>query len=205
MATVSDGRVEQVAFRDVASVSYHEGVEIETVSGAMTVPIVFGRAFYALAHAADASLKVDLGQARELIEYGVAVKQAVEETLGVVHPEEQELMEIYGTITTGPPSEGADGRNVTIFADGEVDRSPCGTGTAARLAWLHATGQIGIDQPYVHESIISPRFTGRVLDETNVTSHPAIIPEIAGRGHITGWHTFVIDPNDLVSPGFLVR
>ena len=204
-ATVSGGRVDQVAFENVASFVYHDGVTIETSYGAMTVPVVFGGAFYVLADATAAGLIVEPGSVRELIDYGMAIKHAVEAELDVVHPGEPDLHGIYGTIVTGVPTDGADGRNVTIFADGEVDRSPCGTGTAARLAWLYATGQIGIDQPYIHESVISTRFTGRVLRETTVAGRPGIVPEIAGQGYITGYHTFVVDPDDPVRHGFLVR
>lgn len=204
-ASLRDGLVDQVAFENVASFVYHQAVEIETAYGATSVPVVFGGAFYALVDARSGGLTVEPGNVRELIDYGMTVKHAVEATLEVVHPEEPELTGIYGTIITGGRTEGADGRNVTIFADGEVDRSPCGTGTAARLAWLYATGQIGLDQPYVHESIIGARFTGRVLRETTVADLPAIVPEIAGRGYITGYHTFVIDHDDPVRHGFLVR
>src|SRR5688500_9863461 len=98
----------------------------------------------------------------------MAVKHAVEARLEVVHPLDPGLHGIYGTIITGQPTDGADGRNVTIFADGEVDRSPCGTGTAARLAWLNAQGELPPDRPYVHESIVGSRFAGRVLREVMV-------------------------------------
>ena len=125
--------------------------------------------------------------------------------LEVVHPLDPGLRGIYGTIVTGPPSDGADGRNVTIFADGEVDRSPCGTGTAARLAWLSAQGALPPGGRYLHESIIGSQFAGRVLRETMVGERSAIVPEIAGRAFITGYHTFVIDPDDAIGSGFLVR
>ena len=148
---------------------------------------------------------VEPGNARTLIDYGMAIKHAVEARLEVVHPLDSGLRGIYGTIVTGRPGDGADGRNVTIFADGEVDRSPCGTGTAARLAWLHAQGALPADRPYVHESIIGSRFTGRVLRETTIGSHSAIVPEIAGHAFITGYHTFVVDSDDPVGAGFLVR
>jgi trans-L-3-hydroxyproline dehydratase len=142
---------------------------------------------------------------RELIDFGTQVKQAVEATVDVVHPLEPELRGIYGTIVCGEPTAQADGRNVTIFADGEVDRSPCGTGTAARLSWLHASGQIALGQPYRHESVVGTIFTGSVLRQTQVAQHPAVVPEIAGRGFLTGFHTFVVEPDDPVGAGFLVR
>jgi trans-L-3-hydroxyproline dehydratase len=134
------------------------------------------------------------------------VKHAVEAQLDVRHPLEPELQGIYGTIITGPPrAAGADGRNVTIFAEGEVDRSPCGTGTAARLAWLHAGGAIGLNQRWVHESISDTAFTGQVLAATTVGDYAAVVPEVAGRAFITGMHSFIIEPDDPLRDGFLLR
>jgi proline racemase len=202
-ATVNGGRVTEVAFENVPSFVYAAAVPVETPFGAFEVPVVFGGAFYALA-SAPGGVAVEPGNARTLIEFGMAVKHAVEARLEVVHPLDPGLHGIYGTIVTGLPSDGADGRNVTIFADGEVDRSPCGTGTAARLAWLHATDAMPLDRPYVHESIIGSRFTGRVLRETTVGEHAAIVPEIAGHAVITGYHTFVVEPDDSIGSGFLV-
>ena len=94
---------------------------------------------------------------------------------------------------------------MTIFADGEVNRSPCGTGTAARLARLHGKEQLRLDHPFVHESIIRSRFTGRVLREMTVVDRPMIVPEIGGSTVITGHHTFVVEPDDSIAAGFLVR
>ncbi|HUG15808.1 MAG TPA: proline racemase family protein [Thermomicrobiales bacterium] len=204
-ARVVDGRARQVAFENVASFVFADLVEIDIAHGRLRVPVVFGGAFYALADASAAGLTIESGRVRDLIDFGMAVKQAVEAALDVVHPTEPELRGIYGTIVTGPPTAGADGRNVTIFADGEVDRSPCGTGTAGRVAWLHATGALETGQLYTHESITGARFTGRVLRETSVGGVAAVVPEIAGRGYLTGFHTFVIEPDDPLSGGFLVR
>jgi trans-L-3-hydroxyproline dehydratase len=203
-ATLRDGSVERVAFENVPSFVLADAVEVVTSAGRTEVPVVFGGAFYALAPAPE-GLTVEPGNVRELIDFGMQIKHAVEAQMEVAHPLEPDLRGIYGTIITGAPTEGADGRNVTIFADGEVDRSPCGTGTAARLAWLYATGQIALDQPYVHESIIGTRFTGRVLRETTVANRPAIVPEIAGIGYLTGISTFIIDPDDPTGDGFLVH
>jgi len=204
-ATIADGRVQTVAFENVPSFVFSDGINVETTRGKARVPVVFGGAFYALLDAASVGLEVRREDLRELIDVGMEIKHAIEAQVDVTHPDEPDLRGIYGTIITGTPSDGADGRNVTIFAEGEVDRSPCGTGTAARLAWLHATGAVGLNTSWIHESIIGTRFTGRVLRETTVAGQPAIIPEIAGRGYLTGTSTFVIDPDDPVSGGFLVR
>ena len=134
---------------------------------------------------------------------GMAIKHAVEAAVQVAHPEEPGLNGIYGTIFTGPPSsETAHLRNVTIFAEAEVDRSPCGTGTCAVMAVLAAMGLLGPDQPFVHESIIGTSFHGRVVGETTVGEYPAILPEIEGEAYVTGENVFLIDERDPLRHGF---
>ena len=133
----------------------------------------------------------------------MAIKHAVDAAVRVVHPNEPELQGIYGTIFTGPPSsDDAHLRNVTIFADAEVDRSPCGTGTCAVMAVLAAMGLLDANQMFVHESIIGTRFRGRVTGETTVGDHPAIVPEIEGEAYITGESLFLIDDADPLRHGF---
>ncbi|HEX5502045.1 MAG TPA: proline racemase family protein [Thermomicrobiales bacterium] len=207
-AEVADGRVRRVAFRNVPSFVYRQDLPIEVDGAALAVDVVFGGAFYALVEAAALrpGLAVEPANVRELIERGMAVKRAVEAATEVVHPTEPGLRGVYGTTVTGPPTApGAHGRNVTIFADGEVDRSPCGTGTAGRVAALHARGALALGQEFVHESIIGTTFAARAVAATRVGDHPAIVPEIAGRGYLTGLHQFVHDPDDRAGAGFLVR
>lgn len=204
-AQIEGGRVLEVAFENVPSFVFAEAVEIDTPFGRLTVPVVFGGAFYAVAEASAAGLTVERSQTRRLIDFGMAVKHGVEAVLDVAHPDEPELRGIYGTIVTGVAPENVDGLNVTIFADGEVDRSPCGTGTAGRVALLHATGVLAIGQTYIHQGVSGSRFKGRVLRDTVVAGRPAVVPEIAGRGFLTGLHTFVIEPDDPLGAGFLVR
>jgi proline racemase len=206
-AEVADGRVRRVAFRNVPSFVYQQDLPIEVDGAPLTVDVVFGGAFYALVEAAALrpGLTVEPANVRELIARGMAVKRAVA-AVEVVHPTEPGLRGVYGTIVTGPPSgPGAHGRNVTIFADGEVDRSPCGTGTAGRVAALHARGALALGQEFVHESIIGTTFAARAVAETRVGDRPAVVPEIAGRGYLTGLHQFVHDPEDRAGEGFLVR
>src|SRR5437899_6604266 len=125
------------------------------------------------------------------------IKRAIEATQMIVHPLEPGLQGIYGTIFTGPPNDPqADLRNVTIFADAEVDRSPCGTGTAAVMAVIDAMGLLADDRPFVHESLIGTTFSGRLVGRTSVGEHAAIVPEIEGSAWITGEHTFLIDEGD---------
>jgi trans-L-3-hydroxyproline dehydratase len=133
------------------------------------------------------------------------IKRAIESVHTIVHPLEPGLAGIYGTIFTGPASDdGADLRNVTIFADAEVDRSPCGTGTAAVMAVVDAMGLLGAERPFVHESVIGTRFKGRVESRTEVAGLPAIVPEIEGSAWITGEHTFLVDPADPLREGFRI-
>ena len=123
----------------------------------------------------------------------------------MVHPDEPGLHGIYGTIFTGPAAtSGAHLRNVTIFADGEVDRSPCGTGTCGVIAARFARGLIREGEPFIHESIVGTTFTARVIGEIKVGPHDAVIPEVEGSAYITGYHTFVIDPSDPVADGFRI-
>ena len=131
------------------------------------------------------------------------VKREVERLRQVVHPLDAGLKGIYGTIFTAPPQHpDAHLRNVTIFADAEVDRSPCGTGTAAVMAVLSEMGVLGEDGPFVHESIVGTLFTGRIVGAPSVGDTPAIVPEIQGSAWITGEHTFLIDGEDPLKAGF---
>lgn len=205
-ASLERDRVTSVAFQNVPSFHYAQDLEIETSAGKVSVDVAFGGAFYALVDAGELGVEVIPQQVARLTRLGMEVKRAVERALDVVHPEEPELRGIYGTIISAAPrTPEGDGRNITIYADGAVDRSPCGTGTSAKLANLYAMGRIGVNEPFVHESVIDTTFTGRVLGEGRVGESAAVETEIRGRGFLTGFHQFVIDPEDPTAGGFLVR
>ena len=205
-ATCEGGRVTGVSFRNVPAFRCATGVEIEISAGPVQVDVAFGGAFYALVEAAALGVPVRRERSADLTRLGVEGKRAVEAKLDVRHPDEPELRGIYGTIISAPPMlPGSHGRNITIYAEGAVDRSPCGTGTSAKLACLYADGRLGLGDSYVHESVIDTTFTGRVLEETTVGSYPAVVTEIGGRGFLTGFHQFVVDPEDPTAAGFLVR
>ena len=205
-ASVDGDRVTAVAFRNVPSFRYAAGVEVVIDTGSVLVDVAFGGAFYALVDAAALGVDVLPQHAPLLTRLGMEIKRTIDRELDVVHPGEPQLRGIYGTIISEPPrSPGVAGRNITTYADGAVDRSPCGTGTSAKLACLYADGRVALDEPYVHESVISTTFTGRVLGETMVGTFPAVDTEIAGRGFVTGFHQFVVDPDDPTAGGFLVR
>ncbi|MDP8958549.1 MAG: proline racemase family protein [Actinomycetota bacterium] len=203
-----DGRaVGRVRFRNVPSFLYQREVEIETADfGALRVDVAFGGAFYSYLPAAQAGLQVEPEQCGRLVELGDQVKHAVEEALDVVHPEEPELRGIYGAVIDGPSQrEGAHQVNVCVFAERQVDRSPTGTGTSGRMAQLHALGRLSLGETFVNESIIGTRFSGRVLQETAVGELPAVLTEVSGRASIVGFCEWVVQPDDPVGQGFLLR
>jgi trans-L-3-hydroxyproline dehydratase len=207
-AEMSDDRVRRDSFRNVPSFVHSTTLPIVVEGREIVVDVAFGGAFYALVEASALApgLALEPGHSRELIARGMAVKHAVEAAATIAHPDEPGLHGIYGTIITGPPMQSdAHSRNVTIFAEGEVDRSPTGTGVSARLATHYARGEVALGQEIAIESIIGSRFTGRVQAETRVGDYPAIIPEIGGRGFISGFSQFVLDPEDEAGQGFLVR
>jgi trans-L-3-hydroxyproline dehydratase len=205
-ATIDNGRVTSVAFTNVPAFLFARDVDLDISIGSVRVDIAYGGAFYALIDAAALGIAVLPENAARLSALGMEIKRAIDARMEVVHPEEPKLRGMYGTIICDAPrGEGADGRNITIYAEGAVDRSPCGTGTSARLAALFADQRIGHDQPYIHESVIGTTFTGRVVAETTVGEIPAVITEISGRGFLTGIHQFVFDPADPTVGGFLVR
>ena len=196
-------RVSSVRFENVPSFVLHAGLPIKV--GTRTVPadVAFGGAFYAIVDSEAVGIPVRPDRLPDLRRTGMEIKHAVEAAVRVAHPDEPRLSGVYGTIFTGPPSsEGADLRNVTIFAEAEVDGSPCGTGTCAVMAVLAGMGVLGPENAFVHESILGTRFRGRVVRETLVAGTAAIVPEIEGEAWITGEHAFLIDENDPLRQGF---
>ena len=196
-AHVEDGRVRSVRFRNVPSYVHASGLEI----GTHELDVAFGGAFYASLqeHVAPSELP-------RLIELGRELKQSLEEWQEIVHPLEPELRDVYGVIFW--QDEGEDPltqRNVTVFADGEVDRSPCGSGTSARLALLDRSGRLARGEELRHLSIVDTEFTGRVVGETEVAGIPAVVTEVEGSAHRTGEHVFTLDPDDPLADGFLLR
>jgi proline racemase len=196
-------RVERVLFQSVPSFVLRGGVPVKVGARELVVDVAYGGAFYAIVDSEAAGLPLERGSLPELRRMGMAIKEALEATSRIVHPLERSLEGLYGTIFTGPAhSPDADLRNATIFADSQVDRSPCGTGTCAVLAVLDAMGLVADGQPFVHESVIGTRFTGRIVRRTIVGDQQAIVAEIEGSAWITGDHTFVIDEADPLREGF---
>ena len=196
-------RVESVAFRNVASFVFEPSLLVPVGGRKIPVDVAFGGAFYAIVDAEAAGVPIDAAHLPELRRLGMAIAREVERLRRVVHPGDAGLEGIYGTIFTAPAHHpDAHLRNVTIFADAEVDRSPCGTGTAAVMAVLNDMGLLLDDVPFIHESIVGTTFKGRVVERVQVGERPAIVPEIEGSAWITGEHTFLIDGDDPLKAGF---
>lgn len=208
VATMDGDRVESVRFRNVASYVHSTGVALETSAGPVTVDISYGGAFYASVHGADLDLSVEPKNLDRFIPLGREIKRLLEQTHEVVHPEDERLRDIYGVIFFErlPDEEGRlCQRNVAIFADGEVDRSPCGSGTSARLALLAASGELRPGQELLHRSIIDCDFTASVTGSITLAGQEAVVTEVEGSAFLTGHHEFILDRNDPLGTGFILR
>jgi proline racemase len=195
VAHVQGGDVTSVRFRNVPSFVWGTGVQ----AAGREVDVAFGGAFYA-----SLEERVERGELPRLIALGRELKGELESRQEFVHPLEPELRDIYGVIfwqREGPNVQ----RNVTVFADGEVDRSPCGSGTSARLALLDAAGELPRGEELRHLSIVGSEFRARVVGETEVAGRPAVITEVEGSAHRTGEHRFVLEDEDDLGTGFLLR
>jgi proline racemase len=196
-ATVEDGRVRSVRFRNVPSFVWSRDVE----AAGHLVDVAFGGAFYA-----SLRERVEPAELPRLIALGREIKAALEAGHEIVHTEEPELREVYGVIFwQDEGEEPLTQRNVTVFADGEVDRSPCGSGTSARLALLDDEGRLPRGAELRHRSIVGSEFTGRVVADADVPGRPAVITEVEGTAYRTGRAEFVLDPDDPLGEGFLLR
>jgi len=206
-ARVKDKKVKSVYFHNVPSFvsALDQSIEVAGL-GKVKYDLAFGGAFYAFVEVEQLGLKLTPEHLRLLIETGMQIKRAVMRSREILHPFDYDLSFLYGTIFIGPPlSLEGNSRNVCIFAEGEVDRSPTGTGVSARMAIHYARGEVGINQPICIESIIGTRFTGRVVETTTFGPYQAVIPEVEGTAFITGRHEFLIDPADPLKYGFILR
>ena len=206
-ARVSDGRVQSVYFHNVPSfaLALDQTVAVPGL-GQVRYDLAFGGAFYAYVEAQSVGLTCRPEEYQQIIRAGRDIKKAIMASREIPHPFESDLGFLYGTIFVAPAlGEGNHSRNVCVFADGEVDRSPTGTGVSGRLAIHHARGELAIGQPIVIESIIGTCFTGRVADTTEFGPHQAIIPEIEGTAYLTGKNQLFIDPDDPLREGFMLR
>lgn len=205
-ADVEQGRVRRVRFLNVPSFVFALDRNLSVPElGTVRCDLAYGGGFYAYVNADQLGLTLSPEHARSLIDAGMAIKAAANRAGPVHHPYDQELSFLYGTIFVGPAESPENhSRHVCIFANGEVDRSPTGTGVSARLALLYARGEIGVGDTITIESILGTTFSGRVEQETSFGPHTAIVPEVSGSAHLVGRMEFWIDPTDPVAP-FLIR
>ena len=202
-----NGIVQKVSFKNVPSFLLLENEEIDIPEiGKVKFDVAFGGAFYAFCDADELGLKMDESDYNRLINYGRKIKYAVMEKYEIKHPFEDDLSFLYGTIFTGKPFDSKNhSRNVCIFAEGEVDRSPTGSGVSARAALHHAKGELKQNKKITIESILGSTMDVEVVETTTFGSHKAVIPEVTGTAFITGQNEFYFDPSDPFKNGFIFR
>jgi proline racemase len=218
-ADVRDGKVQYVRFHNVACFAVHLDAPVEVPHlGTVTVDVAYGGMFYVIADAEPLGLRIVPDQARDLARIGEMIKAAASEQLPAVHPENPEICGITIAQLSAPSTDPAAHRKNTVVVSsgqldwskpsswtGTLDRSPCGTGTSAKMAVLHAKQQLKLGEDFVHQGILGTTFTGRLVRETRVGSHRAAIPTISGRAWITGFADYVVDASDPFPDGFTLQ
>jgi proline racemase len=217
-AEVKASKVKRVTFENVPAFATHLDAKIEVPQlGIVTVDVAYGGMFYVIAEAAPLGLQLSPDQGRDIVRVGEMIKAAAREQLPVAHPENPEIHGITIAELTGPPTNpDAVAKNTVIVSTGQldwkkpgtwtgaIDRSPCGTGTCARMAVLHAKGKLPLNQPFPHEGILGTIFTGRLVREVQVAGFRAVVPQISGTAWITGFAHYLVDPEDPFPEGFTV-
>jgi proline racemase len=217
-AEVRDGKARKVTFRNVPAFATHLDAKVEVPGlGTVTVDVAYGGMFYAIAEAAPLGFRLTPDEARDIVRVAETIKAAAREQLPVVHPENPGIAGISIAQLSGPPlGPEAHRRNTVVVSTGKLDwsrpatwtgvldRSPCGTGTCAKMAVLHAKRALPIGQDFVHEGILGTTFTGRLLEETRVGPYAAVVPSLSGQAWITGFAQYVVDPEDPFPEGFTV-
>ena len=216
-AACANGKVTSVTFRNVPAFAAHIDRAIEVPHlGTVTVDVGWGGMFYVIADAEPFGLRLTPDEGRDIVRIGEMIKAAAQEQLPVEHPT---IPGIGITIAqlSGPASRpDADRKNAVVVSTGQldwdrpatwtgaIDRSPCGTGTCAKMATLHAKGKLALGQDFRHEGILGTIFTGRLIEETRLGVHRAVVPTLTGRAWITGFAQYVVDPEDPFPNGFTV-
>ena len=217
-AQIEDDKVVRVTFENVPAFAAHLDAPIEVRHlGTVKVDVAWGGMFYVIADAEPFGLKLTPDEGRDITRIGEMIKAAAQEQLPVVHPENPEIAGVTIAQLSAPsPNPGVDRRNAVIVSTGKLDwdqpaswtgaldRSPCGTGTSAKMAALHAKGQLPLGRDFVHEGVLGTRFTGRLVRETRVGERPAVVPTISGRAWITGFSTYVLDSSDPFPEGYTI-
>ena len=203
-----NGTPRAVTFRNVPAYVLARNVEVEVAGKSAQVDLAFGGAVYAHLRASDVGLSVEPGNVEALISAGRDVKRSLLGAKVTEHPEDDRLSGVYGVMIYDELSESESEvkqRNVVIFADGQVDRSPCGSGTSARLALLADEGRLNSEQTLHHISIVDGEFLGRIIDKTTAYGHPAFITDVEGMAYRTGRSEFELSPDDPIGTGFVLR
>lgn len=217
-ADVRDGKVTQVTFRNVPAFAVHLDAELDVPElGAVTVDVAWGGMFYVIADAGRFGLRLEPEEGRAIARIGEMIKAAAREQLPAVHPENPAIEGVSISQLWGPARDpGARRRNAVVVSTGTldwnrpdtwtgaIDRSPCGTGTCAAMAVLHAKGELGLHEDFVHEGLLGTRFVGRLVEETTVGDRPAVVPTLGGEAWITGFAEYVLDETDPFPEGFTV-
>lgn len=200
------GSVTHVDFVNVASFVHRQDVCLQTSFGDVSVDIAYGGAMYAHVNAAELGLTIDASNTADLVRAGVEIRNIIQELGVAVLSANPRVDDLCGVIIFECLDSNEDGdlvqRNILVYGDAQVDRSPCGSGTSSRLAVLHATGDLTPPRRLVHRSIIDSTFIGAIVDATEVDGRPAVFPVVTGQAHRTGAVTFGVDPNDAFLPGF---
>lgn len=205
--SVDSGVVSSVTIQNVPSFLYKKDVEIDVPDiGKIVLDVSFGGSFFAIVNSNQFGLKVDINDIDKLVNAATATLKAVNEQVEVQHPQLAhiktiDIVEIYDE----PTHPEATMKNVVIWAGGSIDRSPCGTGTSAKMATLYAKEKLKINEEFVYESILGTLFKGKLIEETEVGGYKAVIPEITGSAFITGFNQFVFSENDPLKHGFVLR
>ena len=202
---VSDGHAESVTIGNVPSFSDRLDAKVEVPGyGMVGYDLAFGGNFYAVVSLEDLGLPFERDRKNDLLSAGLAIMEAINATDEPVHPERSDIRGCHHVYLMAPGSTAEHSRHAMAIYPGWFDRSPCGTGTSARMAQLHARGELGLNQDFINESYIGSRFTGRLVEETTVAGRPAVVPTVTGRAWVTGTAQYFLDPSDPFPEGFLL-
>jgi proline racemase len=198
------GKVESVSFENVPAFKM-KSIQVQLEGKTVPVDIAFGGNFFAHLYAKEVALEIEPRNGSKFIDLGIRIRDAVNQRGKLVHPDKPGIGRVELVEFSGPPkTEDANARNVVVFGQGQIDRSPCGTGTCAKMALLHSEGKLKIGEKFVHESILGTKFLGRLLGTTRVGEYDAVVPEITGSASVTGFNRLVLDDNDPFEDGFLL-
>ena len=217
-ATVEGGRTKSITFENVPAFAVHLDAPVEVPAlGTVTVDVAYGGMFYAIVQAEALGFRITPDEGKDLVRVGEMVKAAAREQLPVSHPENPAISGVSIMQFSGPSAQaGVSRRNTVVVSSGQfdwdrpatwtgvLDRSPCGTGTCAQMAVLHAKGELGLNEDFVHQGILGTTFTGKLVRSTTVGPHPAVVPIITGSAYIYAISNYLLDPLDPFPEGFTV-